>query len=60
MKIVKVREDKETNEVYICLHEILDNTQIFDKVIFYEIKENNGNLLIRFFDKDKNLLKIEN
>ena len=55
-KIIKVKKDEKTQEHFFDLQDFSD---IFDisKVEYYEMEKIGENIVLKFLDKDKNILK---
>jgi hypothetical protein len=55
-KAIQLKKDEDTGETYLDLEDLKD---LFDisKVEYYDLEEENGSLILRVYDKDKNLIK---
>lgn len=58
-KHVIVEKDKESGELFVDLNTVLEGTNVkAEDVDRYEITEENGNITIRFFDKNGGIIKV--
>lgn len=55
---IKVKQDPETNQCFLDINDFKSLVNI-KKVAFYELNEENDSLSLKFYDKNKKLLKIK-
>lgn len=63
MKTIKVKTDKKTGDAFLMLEDFKDIVDV-SKVVYYELEplttvegNNTKGLSLKFYDKDKNLIK---
>lgn len=65
MKIIKVQKDETSGDAFLMLEDFKDIVDT-SKVVYYELEtlsvikgKNTEGLSVKFYDKDKNLLKLK-
>lgn len=59
-KIVKIKKDPNTEELYLDLEEVLCNTNVtVDQIGYYQLDEQeDGSMKLVLYDKDKNVIEV--
>lgn len=60
-KVIKVEKDAETGEHFFPLDKVLECTNMSpDDVAYYKMKEKNGTITLKLYDKNKKRIKVKN